>query len=455
MRGVGGLELSGQKVLVVGAGLSGLAAANFLAAHGALTTLTDAKAPGELQLSGLDPRVTVHAGGYPGPGGFDLVVTSPGVPPREAVLARAREAGVPVIGELELAWRFCRAPIIAVTGTNGKTTTTALIGEIAGRARPTLVGGNIGVPLVARVADLPGDALVVAEVSSFQLATTDRFRPAVAVVLNIVPDHLDWHGGMAAYEEAKARILANQTGTDAAVLNDDDPATRARASRCHGRVLFFSTRREPEEGAFVRDGRILCRLDGREEDVAAVADFRLPGEHNLANALAAVAASRAAGIPTAAVAAGLAAFGGVRHRLETVLEHRGVRWVNDSKGTNPAAAVTALRSFAGPIVLIAGGRNKGGDFASFAAEVAKRVRLVILLGEAAPDIGAALSGCGFTAVLRARDLAQAVALAAARAAPGDTVLLSPACASWDMFRNYEERGDQFCRLAREVAGTGG
>jgi len=449
------VKLSGSTVLVVGAGLSGVAAANFSASHGARTTLTDAREYGELRLEGLDPRVALQAGGYPDPAGFDLVVTSPGVPPGQTVLRRAREAGVPVIGELELACRFCRAPIVAVTGTNGKTTTTALIGEIAGRVRPVLVGGNIGIPLVSRVEELPEHALVVAEVSSFQLATTDRFRPAVAVVLNLVPDHLDWHGSMAAYGEAKARILANQTATDAAVLNDDDEVVRGWAARCRGRVLFFSTRREVGEGTFVRDGRIVCRLDGREEDLTAVSDFRLPGEHNLANALAAAAACRAAGIPSPAVAAGLASFAGVRHRLETVLRHDGVLWVNDSKGTNPAAAITALRSFSGPVILIAGGRNKGGDFASFAAEAAKRARLVVLLGEAAPEIEAALSRQRFTAVLRAADLAGAVAMAASAAVPGDTVLLSPACASWDMFRNYEERGDQFCRLVREAAGTGG
>lgn len=452
------MEVRGLKVLVVGAGQSGLAAAGFLAGQGARVTLTDRKGEKELgeQLAGLPPAVFRHFGGYPPLAGFDLVVTSPGVPPREAVLAEAVAAGIPLIGELELAYRFCPVPMIAVTGTNGKTTTTSLLGEIAARERPTLVGGNIGVPLVSRVAGLPGNALVVAEVSSFQLAATVRFRPAVAVVLNIVPDHLDWHGSMPAYVEAKARLLANQGGEDAAVLNRDDPLTRDLAGRCRGRVLFFSTRCGLEEGAFVRNGRIVFRTDGREEEVAATDCLRLPGEHNLANALAAVAAARAAGISTEAVARGLASFRGVRHRLETAAVADGVRWVNDSKGTNPAAAITALRSFAGPVVLIAGGRSKGGDFTDFAAEAAKKVRLAALLGEAAPEIEAAFLKHGFTAVRRVESLREAVEVAAETACPGDTVLLSPACASWDMFRNYEERGDLFCHLVRDrVAGRRG
>ncbi|HUW66085.1 MAG TPA: UDP-N-acetylmuramoyl-L-alanine--D-glutamate ligase [Spirochaetia bacterium] len=448
------MELAGLKVLVVGAGKSGLASANFLASHGAYATLTDRKKDKDLQaqLAQLDHGVALHTGGYAPVAGFDLVVTSPGVPLREAVLAEAVTKGIPLIGELELACRFCSVPMVAVTGTNGKTTTTTLIGEIAHLVRPTLVGGNIGLPLVSRVEDLPGGSLVVAEVSSFQLATTVHFRPAVAVVLNIVPDHLDWHGSMTAYVEAKARILANQTGEDTAVLNYDDPLTRDLQGRCRGRVLFFSTRQAVDEGAFVADGKIVFRSYGREEEVADLTCLAVPGEHNLANALAAVTAARAAGIEPAAVARGLAAFRGVRHRLETAAIRNGVRWVNDSKGTNPAAAITALRSFAGAIILIAGGRNKGSDFAAFAAEVAGKVRFLLLLGEAAPEIEAAVANCGFTAVQRVGSLQEAAFEAFRRARPGDTVLLSPACASWDMFRNYEERGDQFCLLARQVSG---
>lgn len=444
------MELSGLKVLVVGAGKSGLASAEFLASHGARPTLTDAKQKEELRVCPGLRGVALATGGYPPVDGFDLVVTSPGVPPRETVLVEARKRGIPVIGELELAFRFCRVPMVAVTGTNGKTTTTSLIGVIAALDRPTLVGGNIGVPLISRVEDLPADALVVAEVSSFQLATTVTFRPAVAVVLNIVPDHLDWHGSMTAYVEAKARILANLTILDTLVVNYDDPGTQELGQGCPGRVLFFSTRRILEQGAFVAGGRIVFRQDGREEDVAGVDCLTLPGNHNLANALAAVAAARAAGIPSEAVARGLAAFGGVRHRLETVAVHDNVRWVNDSKGTNPAAAITALASFPGPLILIAGGRNKGSDFGELAATVVQRVRFLVLLGEAAPEIAEAVGRLGEIPAQRVADLSEAVRVAAGTARPGDTVLLSPACASWDMFRNYEERGDEFCRLVRQL-----
>ncbi len=451
------MELKGMRVLVVGAGVSGLAAANFLTAHGALVTLTDRMEERDLaeQLVQLNPGVALRAGGYPPVEGFGLVVASPGVPPRETVLARARAAGIPLFGELELAFLFCPVPMVAVTGTNGKTTTSSLIGDISGLVRPTLVGGNIGVPLVSRVEDLSRDSLVVAEVSSFQLASTVRFRPWVAVVLNLVPDHLDWHGSMTAYVAAKARILANQSGADTAVLNYDDPLCRDLRGKCRGRVLFFSTRTRLEQGAFVADGKVVFRSDGREERVADVSCLRIPGGHNLANALAAVAAARAAGIAPEAVARGLASFRGVRHRLETVAVIDGVRWVNDSKGTNPAAAGTALASFPGPIVLIAGGRNKGGNFDSFAAGVAQRVRWAILLGEAAPEIEAALKNRGFTALQRAESLEESVDLAARAAQPGDTVLLSPACASWDMFRNYEERGDRFCLLVRDRSARSG
>ncbi|MGQ9512212.1 UDP-N-acetylmuramoyl-L-alanine--D-glutamate ligase [Thermodesulfitimonas sp.] len=447
------MDLKNKKVLVIGAGKSGLAAARFLREKGAVVTLADIKPAAEQEAAAAGAGVTTFFGGYPPAAGHDLLVVSPGVPLTVAPVVEARQAGIEVIGELELAYRFARAPIVAITGTNGKTTTTALTGEIFRRAgRRTLVAGNIGLPLVAAVTDYgPGD-IIVAEVSSFQLETIQSFRPRVAVIINITPDHLDRHGSIEAYAAAKARIFSNQKQDDVTVLNFDDPLVAALAGQSPAGVLFFSRRHNLKAGAFVREEKIVLSRDGAVVPVCGVDEIALPGAHNLENALAAAAAAWSLGVPASVIAATLREFKGVAHRLEFVAEINGVRYVNDSKGTNPDAAIKALEAYREPIVLIAGGRNKGSDFGAFAKKIKEKVRVLVVVGESAEAIAAAARAAGVTGIRHARDFREAVYLARDAARPGDVVLLSPACASWDMFRNYEERGELFKRLVREIAG---
>lgn len=449
----------GKKVLVIGAGKSGLAASRYLAGKGAKVVLADQKeAPAFEQpvASLVPPGVELILGGYPPleEGGFDLVVLSPGVPLSHPVVVRARTLGISVTGELELAFRRARAPVVAITGTNGKTTTTALTGQIFREAGiKTLVAGNIGRPLIAEVEGYgPQDAIVL-EVSSFQLETAETFRPRVAAVLNITPDHLDRHGTMEAYVAAKARIFARQREEDVTVLNYDDPLTRSLASSCPGRVVFFSRREKLAQGAFLRDGWITIEEAGKAHPLLPAGELPIPGLHNLENALAAAACAWWWGIPGEKIAEALRRFPGVPHRLEPVAEINGVVYVNDSKGTNPEASIKALEAFDRPIVLIAGGRNKGSDFTAFAQVVKKKARALVVLGECASQVAEAARAAGMREIYRAFDLREAVLTAHRLARPGDVVLLSPACASWDMFKNYEERGDRFKEIVRELAGA--
>ena len=443
------LKLQGKKVLVIGAGKSGLAVSRFLAAKKACTVLADAGSPsypgGELEQL-KDAGVEIILGGYPVArrGTFDLVVMSPGVPLAIEPVSQAQKHGIPVTGELELACHFTRAPFVAITGTNGKTTTTTLVGEIFKNAgRDTLVGGNIGLPLVTEVERCGADSLIVAEVSSFQLETTSTFKPKVAAILNITPDHLDRHGSMENYAWAKARIFTNQDAGDYTVLNYDDPLTAALEDKTGGKVLFFSRRLVLPGGVYVRDGQIIVDLDQGPEIICGVGELGIPGAHNLENALAAVAVVKAMKVETAVLAGTLRTFKGVSHRLEFVAEIDGVRYVNDSKGTNPDASIKALEAYAEPIVLIAGGKNKGSDFGAFGAKIKEKVRVLVVLGQSADLIADAAKTKGFTNIQFAGAFEEAVILAHQAARPGEIVLLSPACASWDMFKSYEVRGELF------------
>lgn len=451
-------ELAGRRVTVVGLARSGVAACRLLLACGAHVTATDAQ-PAE-RLGGEAGRlvaqgVRLHLGGHP-PEAFgeaELCIVSPGVPADHEALVACRRRGVPVIGELELAYCAMTADVIAVTGTNGKTTTTTLVGAlVAETGRPVLVGGNIGRPLTAEALGFPGDGLVVAEVSSFQLETTDTFRPRVAAVLNVTPDHLDRHRTLHAYAEAKARIFLRQTAADWAVVNADDPGAAALARRAPGRILWFSRTRAVSEGSYVAHGWVTLRLAGQERAVCPVEEVFLRGAHNLENVLAATAAAAWTGVAPERLRAGIKAFRGVAHRIEWIRELGGVAFYNDSKGTNVDATLKALSSFHEPIVLIAGGRDKGQDFAPLAAGAAGRVKAAVLIGEGRATIGPPLRAV--TAVHEVDSMRTAVRRAFGLAAPGDVVLLSPACASFDMFRDFEHRGDVFREEVLALSGEG-
>lgn len=440
--------LRGRRATVVGLARSGVAATQLLVKLGARVTATDAKPVASLSpdARGLrDTGIHLYAGGHPPEAfsGAELVVVSPGVPADHPALVAVRARGVPVIGELELAWRVMEAEVIAITGTNGKTTTTALAGAfLREQIRPVLVGGNIGTPLAAHALDFPADGIVVAEVSSFQLEAIEAFRPRVAAVLNLTPDHLDRHGSFAAYVAAKARIFENQTEADCAILNFDDVATAALAGRTPAHVIFFSRQHPLERGVFCQDGWIVARLNSHSEQICPLAEVSLRGQHNVENVLAASACALWTGMPAAPIRQAIGAFRAVAHRIEWIRDIGGVACYNDSKGTNVASTIRALESFTEPVILIAGGRGKGQDFAPLARAAGGRVRLAVLIGEDRERIRTTLDAAGIRAVF-ADSMNEAVRLADAAARPGEIVLLSPACASFDMFENFEQRGDAF------------
>ncbi len=448
--------LAGRRVTVFGLAKSGVAAARLLRAVGADVVGTDAKPAAALgrevaALAEIGVRlVTGAADPMAAFAGAELVVVSPGVPLDAPPLTAVRARQVPIIGELELGWRATEADTIAITGTNGKTTTTALTGSIlAQQPRPVLVAGNIGTPLAAHALTFPPDGLVVCEVSSFQLETTELFQPRVAVVLNLTPDHLDRHRTFEAYGDAKARIFANQTPADCAVLNADDEATRAMASRAKAPVVWFSRRRELSHGVFVRDGQIAAKLNGHVEEICPLSEIFLRGQHNIENVLAATACALWTGVSPAAIRAAVGRFRGVAHRIEWVRDLAGVKYYNDSKGTNVDSTLRALESFTEPIVLIAGGKGKGQDFRPLAAAARRGVAHTVLIGEDAAKIGAALREASVP-VTFSPSLQDAVDRARALATPGSIVLLSPACASFDMFDNFEHRGEVFKKIVERL-----
>jgi UDP-N-acetylmuramoylalanine--D-glutamate ligase len=367
------------------------------------------------------------------------------------LLAAARAQGIPVWSEIELAWRFLRGRLVAITGSNGKTTTTALTGHLLETAGvPTLVGGNIGTPLISRVDSSSEASVTVAEVSSFQLENIAGFRPDVAVLLNLTPDHLDRHASMDEYARAKARIFENQTEADAAVINADDaqliPRTPARP-----RVFHFSRKASVAAGAYVRGEEIVFRHGATEAVLLRRSDIGLRGAHNLENVLAASAAAYLAGAPPAAIAEGVRTFAGVEHRLEFVAEIGGVSFYNDSKATNVDATLKALDAFPGGLFVILGGKDKGSDYTLLRGPLQARARKALLIGAAAEKIAAQIVGA--VATEPAGTLERAVASAFAQAKPGDTVLLAPACASFDQFDNYEHRGRVFKQLVRQLERT--
>lgn len=444
------MKLEGRRAVVLGAGVSGRAAARLLRARGASVDLHDdapaARLPPEAAaLEALEVRL-LAGGPELDPGRYDLAVVSPGISAQAPRVRALAEAGVEVTGELELASRFLSAPLLAVTGTNGKTTVTELLGEVlrAGGGR-VFTGGNLGTPL-AEAVGREWDFLAV-EVSSFQLETIRTFRPRVAVLLNVTDDHFDRHAGLADYARAKGRIFENQGAGDAAVVNREDPLAWEAGRRARSAVLPYSTERLLPVGAWLEGNDAVFLLPGRDGVRVPTGGLRLPGRFNLGNALAACLAAAWVGADPAAAWAAAREFRPRPHRLELFLESGGVRFVDDSKATNVGAAAAALESVGPPVVWLAGGVDKGGDYGPLAGPLGRVVREGILVGAAAPRMAAALAGA---APLRtARDWPEAVGLAVAAARPGDTVLLAPACSSFDFFRSYAERGDVFQRLCRE------
>ncbi len=450
------MELKGKRVLVVGLGRSGFAAALFLRRQGAQVTVSDVRSAQALEKDMprlLEEGIAVEAGGH-GLLTFrrqDLLVVSPGVPLETPEIRQVRAFGQQIIGEVELASRFLKGRTLAITGSNGKTTTTTLCGAIlAASGQPTLVGGNIGVPVVALTEASRVEGWNVLEMSSFQLETIETFRPEIAVLLNVTPDHLDRHGSFENYQAAKERIFANQRADDALVLNADDEVAHTAAARARGRVFWFSRTRVVRQGAFVLDGIVRFRPSEQAsaEPVLPVAEIPLKGTHNLENVLAAVCATRLAGVSAEVIRATVAGFKAVAHRLEFVARVHGVDYYNDSKATNVDAAAKALSSFEGGVHLILGGKDKDSDYRALRPLLADRVKAVYTIGAAAEKIEGHLLGAA--PMRRAGTLANAVEQAAAVAAQGDTVLLAPACASFDQFRDYEERGEHFTGLVHAM-----
>ncbi|PRX31117.1 UDP-N-acetylmuramoylalanine--D-glutamate ligase [Orenia metallireducens] len=451
------MELKDKLITVVGLGKrTGVETVKFLDKQGAKIIVTDAKQEAQLKeeiaaLRGC--KVNFDLGGHTLELVLksDLIIISPGVPTDIPLLQQARSAGIEIISEVELAYRFCKAPIIAITGTNGKTTTTTLIGEIfKATGRKTVVGGNIGRALIQDLPQLEKEDIVIAEISSFQLEEIKEFRPDISLFLNITPDHLDRHGSFEAYIEAKRKLLMNQTQDDYIILNYDDPIVRKFADNTQGQVVFFSQQEELTEGVYLRDNKIVANLLGSKEEIIDSKEIGIEGPHNLENALGAVAASLLMGASKDILVEILKIFSGVEHRIEDVATINGVRYINDSKGTNPIASTKAIETFEPPLVIIAGGKDKGSEFDDFAKIIKEKVKGVVLLGETADKIEASLNKLEYDSIYHVKSIQEAVKVATEVACGEGIVLLSPACASWDMFDNYEQRGREFKEAVKKV-----
>jgi UDP-N-acetylmuramoylalanine--D-glutamate ligase len=448
-----GIELEGKRVLVVGLARTGIATALFCAARGAIVTATEGRAESEVGDAAEKLRaagVALELGGHPEETFLaqNLIIPSPGVPPMLPQLQAARAAQIPIWSEIELAWRFLRGKLVAITGSNGKTTTTALVGHIFESAGiPTIVAGNIGTPLISRVSETSDGSVTVLEASSFQLELVDQFRPDIALLLNVTPDHLDRHPSLEAYAKAKARIFENQVESDAAILNADDEGAQ-QLTPVKPRVFWFSRTKRVASGVFLRDDQIILRRDGDETVLLKRADIGLRGEHNVENVMAAAAAAFLAGVAPRSIASAVRSFAAVEHRLEFVAEINGVSYFNDSKATNVDATLKALDAFPANLLVILGGKDKGGDFTLLQDALKKHAKQALLIGAAAEKIGAQIAGS--VPVETLGTIERAVARAAEIAKPGDTVLLAPACASFDQFQNYEHRGRVFKQRVRQL-----
>ena len=453
------MMLKGKKVLVAGCGKSGIGAAGLLEKNGAQPILYDANEELDIEKlrreNGLGEEIPIVLGQIPVALHSDvsLVVLSPGVPVETPFVKEFQRAGVPVWGEVELAWHFGKGRVIAITGTNGKTTTTALVGEIMkAHFESVFVVGNIGIPYTQETPKMTEDSVTVAEISSFQLETAVAFHPAVSAILNITPDHLNRHHTMENYAAVKASIAKNQDGSDFCVLNYEDGWLQKLAPDIKAQKIWFSSGKRPETGYFL-DGSLICRdMGGGKEVLLDVRDMNLIGVHNYENVMAAIAVSAAFGVPMETILSVVKRFQAVEHRIEYVAEKNGVVYYNDSKGTNPDAAIRAIRAMSRPTILIGGGYDKGNLYDEWVEAFADRTKLLVLIGQTAEKIAACARKHGFEAIVMADTFEEAMDICARSAVPGDAVLLSPACASWGMFPNYETRGKMFKEYVNRLEG---
>ena len=455
------MDVKEKKVLVFGSGISGVAASRLLLEKGADVILYDGNTGLDENnirkeiLSGKssDMDVQVILGELPGEvlDSLSLTVMSPGVPTDLPIVDKMREKGIPIWGEIELAYVFGKGDVLAITGTNGKTTTTALLGEIMKNYREsTFVVGNIGNPYTSIALDTKEDSVIVAEMSSFQLESIHTFCPKVSAILNITPDHLNRHHTMEAYIEAKQNIAENQTKEDTCVLNYEDEVTREFGKNISAKVLYFSSQRKLEKGIYLEDGNIMLCLEKDPVRICHVEELKLLGTHNYENVMAAAAMAAAYGVPMDIIRRTVMEFQGVEHRIEFVAEKNGVAYYNDSKGTNPDAAIKGIQAMNRPTLLIGGGYDKDSSYEEWIEAFDGKVKKLVLLGATREKIDETARRLGFTDTVLVDTFEEAVECCVKNAVPGDAVLLSPACASWGMFKNYEERGDKFKELVNQL-----
>ncbi len=443
------MDFKNKEVLVVGLATSGIPTVETLINLGAKVSVNDMKSREQLAdtLEKLkDKDIEAILGKHPTDiDKYDYIVLSPGVPTDLPFINKARKLGIVILGELELAYKLCKGSFIAITGTNGKTTTTALTGEIFKNAKlETYVVGNIGIAAISKALTASKAANMITEVSSFQLESIISFKPKIAAILNISPDHLNRHKTMENYINAKANVFSNQSDDDFLILNADNECTYKLRTETKSKIILFSRKSELKAGCFVMNNNIIFSKDGLEKEIiCGVDEIKMPGDHNLENALAATAIARCSGIDKEVIAYTLKNFKGVEHRLEFVEEIEGVSFVNDSKGTNPDASIKAIQAMKTPIILIAGGMDKGSNFEEFIQSFNGKVKHMVLIGETAKDLKQTSQKYGFVHSNEVKDMEEAVKEAFKIAVSGDTVLLSPACASWDMYPNFEVRGKHF------------
>lgn len=441
------MNLSGQRILVIGLGKTGIASARFLAGKGAVVVVTDEK-----PLSGLKDAISELGNAYANCefckydpdilARVDMIIPSPGVPPSNILLVEAVNKKMPILSEIELAYRFLKPPMIAITGTNGKTTTTTLIGKLLARGgKKAFVGGNIGNPLIGYVDGKQEDDYAVVEVSSFQLQWIQYFHPFISILLNTTCDHVNYHGSFEAYRMTKERIFENQEKSDLAILNADEPKSSVLAKNMSSKVQFFSTSTNVTKGMYLDHNTLIHYTTGNDREVYPLDMIKIPGLHNIENVMASIMAARECGCSPGNIISAIADFKGISHRIEFTCEKNGVAFYDDSKGTNVGAVVRALETFSRPIILLLGGRDKEGDFETLSPLVREKVKELVLFGEARDRINDLIGGIVKTA--KATTLKEAIEIACHNSSPGDVVLLSPGCASFDEFSNYKERGRFF------------